>query len=301
MHLTVTPCRKRPFTEREASYTHIVSQLLVAHRMLSDVSARLVTEADQASHPAYRRDDPVPRVCGYTNSLEDLIRDGHQFGTIYAEPPWPLDEANRCSRCKLPRFSVEALTALPISKLVARIAHLHIWTPDQYLREAMSIIESWGFTYKASLVTVAPEHGDGRYWGTGHQYLLLGVRGDAPFSCYRPRSWFFEPERSVQSDWKPYHAKALVKVVSPYPRLHLFNETVSDGWITWGQRIPRYTKDEEEDDSAQDSDVDWQDVEPTLSGKADLPLVFDATTDRPMSPMYHDDLQFNAPPECERE
>ncbi len=265
----------------------IISQLLVAQRMLSDVAARLVTEADKGGQPTNRRNDPTPRVFGYTNSLEKLIQEGRQFGTIYAEPPWPND-AREHGRSKFGhRFSAEALAALPIGKLAAPASHVHIWVPDRFLHDAMHVIESWGFIYKASLVAVASEHGDGCYWGIGHQYLLLGVRGDAPFSDNRPRSWLFEPDRSVHSDWKPYHAKTLVELVSPYPRLHLFDESVTDGWISWGQRVPSYVDDDEEDDWAPDSDIDWQDVE-TETGDGpeatDPPLIFDASTDKPMPP-----------------
>ncbi len=273
----------------------IISQLLVAHRMLSDVAARLVREADDSGRPMNQRDDPTPRVFGYTNSLEKLIEEDRQFSTIYAEPPWPTDGLQRRgSKFDRQRFTVEALAALPITKLAASSSHLHIWTPDRFLREAMHVIESWGFIYAASLVVVSPEHGDGSYWGIGHQHLLLGVRGDAPFSGYRPRSWFFEPDRSVQSDWKPYLAKTLVELVSPYPRLHLFDESVSDGWISWGQRVPSCSNDDEEDDWAADSDIDWQQVDSEPSEEADAPLVFDASTDMPMPPMDPDDLRIDA-------
>ncbi len=271
----------------------IISQLLVAHRMLSDVAARLVREADDADRPMSRRNDPTPYVFGYTNSLEKLIQEGRQFATIYAEPPWPLDESERSGRRDQPRFTADDLAALPIANLAAPVSHLHIWTPDRFLREAMHVIEAWGFTYKASLVMVAPEHGAGCYWGIGHQYLLLGVRGEVPFSEH-PRSWFFEPDRSVHSDWKPYHAKTLIELVSKFPRLHLFDESVSDGWISWSQRAPSYFDPDEEDEWAPDSEIDWQHVESETNEDADTPLVFDSATDRPKPPMHSDDLQINA-------
>jgi N6-adenosine-specific RNA methylase IME4 len=269
----------------------IVSQLLVAHRLLSDVAARLVTEADKSGRTGSRRNDPTPRSFGYTNSLGRLIQEGHQFGTIYAEPPWPID-GKQHGRAKFDRrFTADELATLPIAKLAAPASHLHIWAPDRFLREAMHVIESWGFIYKASLVMIAPEHGDGRYWGIGHQYLLLGVRGDAPFLGNSPRSWFFEPDRSIQSDWRPYHAKTLVELVSPYPRLHLFDESVGDGWISWGQSIPSYFDPDKEDEWAPGPDIDWQHVETETSDppdEADTPLVFDASTDKPM-PLIRDD------------
>ena len=122
----------------------IVAQLLVAQRTLSDLSTRLVRETDEPAREAARREDPTPRSFGYTNSLEGLIQSGKQYGTIYAEPPWPCDElpTQQRRRRKLP---VDAIAALPIGQLAAPSSHLHIWTTDRFLRDAMQIIEAWGF------------------------------------------------------------------------------------------------------------------------------------------------------------
>jgi N6-adenosine-specific RNA methylase IME4 len=262
----------------------IIAQLLVAQRMLSDVSARLVREADEPAREAARREDPTPRSFGYTNSLEGLIQSGKQYGTIYAEPPWPCDDApTQQHGYRRPQLPVDAIAALPIGQLAAPSSHLHIWTTDRFLRDAMQIIEAWGFAYKGSLVWICPELGNGDYWGIGHQYLLLGVRGSAPFSTYRPRSWFFDARHSVASDVKPYVIAALIKQISPYPRLHLFNESVTDGWTTWGQRVPSYSEEDDEDDWGPD-DADWCEIGAQTreeSVEANPPLLFDASNDKP--------------------
>lgn len=232
----------------------VVAQLVVAQRLLSDVSARLVSTVDAAARPGMPHDDQIGVPFGYTNSLEGLIVSGRKYGTIYAEPPWPCDESGRPSERgrRRQQMTVECIAALPVDQLAAPASHLHIWTPDRFLRDAMKMIEAWGFAYSGSMVWVSPELAAGAYWGIGHQYLILGVRGDAHFSKYHPRSWLFDAKDSITSEWKPYAIRALVAQVGPSPRLHLFHESTEHGWTTWGQRVPGPFEDD--DDCAPDKD-----------------------------------------------
>ena len=97
----------------------IVAQLLVAQRMLSDVSARLVRESDEPTREAARREDPTPRSFGYTNSLEGLIQSGKQYGTIYAEPPWPCDDSPTQQR-RSPKLILRKRRSMIWSKMIIR-------------------------------------------------------------------------------------------------------------------------------------------------------------------------------------
>lgn len=244
----------------------LVAQMIVAQRLMSDVSARLVAEADASARPAPIHDDQLGIPFGYTNSLEGLIKNGRKYGTIYADPPWPCDERERVSQHGLRRqpMAVECIAALPVGELAAPASHLHIWTPDQFLRDVMRMIEAWGFVYSGSLVWISPELGTSEYWGIGHQYLVLGVRGDAPFSKYHPRSWLFDAKDSITSGWKPYAIRSVIAQVSPSPRLHLFHESTDHGWTSWGQRDPGPFQDD--DDWAPEEDEDLAADTPMLFG-----------------------------------
>lgn len=262
---------------RDFSIDDSISQLLIAQRLLSDVSGRLIREADDAALEASRRNpldhQQVPILfCRYTSSLESLISQGNKYGTIYADPPWPSErdvEAGSFFRRK--PISVEALAALPVRELAAPSCHLHIWTTDQFLLDARQMIETWGFTYKGSLVWIKPQLGDGDYWRVSHEYLLLGVRGDAIFTDYRPRSWFCQASFTL-SDSKPFAVKALVERVSPGPRLTLFANGQNQGWTGWGEPIPSNDFDDDDED-------DIQVPAPMLiqeAAAADAPLIVDA-------------------------
>lgn len=84
-----------------------------------------------------------------------------KYGTIVADPPWPYDEGWRGRNgtrrpLPYPSMSLAEIAALPVADLADEGAHLYLWTTNRYLREALGIVEMWGFTYAATLVWAKP-------------------------------------------------------------------------------------------------------------------------------------------------
>lgn len=169
--------------------------------------------------------------------LDQLVQEGQRFGSIYADPPWRYE--NRASRGAAENhydtMSVDAIAALPVSKLAAEQAHLHLWTTNAFLFEALKVIEAWGFAYKSCLIWVKPQFGNGNYWRLSHEFLLLGVRGNLTFADKAQQSWVVA-ERAKHSA-KPRVFRRLIESVSPGPRLELFARNQAEGWTTWGDQI----------------------------------------------------------------
>ena len=242
---------------RDFSLDDSLSQLLIAQRMLSDIFARIVREADDAALDGRPKpQEPEPRLyCRYTSSLETLIGEGKQYGTIYAEPPWPCELSPPLgSFYYRKQMSVEALAALPIRQLAAPSSHLHLWTTDQRLLHAIQVLEAWGFNYAGSLVWIKPHLGAGDHWRVCHEYLLLGTRGNAPFVDYRPRSWLFEAPHSMSPACKPLGIRSLIERVSPGPRLRLFVQRQTEGWTSWGEPFESNYSDDDDDFGKEDED-----------------------------------------------
>src|SRR5262249_23575114 len=150
------------------------------------------------------------------------IQEGRTFGTIYADPPWLY--SNQGTRAATSRhysgLTVEELCALPVGKLAAPDAHLHLWTTNGFLFEAPKLFAAWGFEFRSSFVWVKPQIGIGNYWRNSHEFLLTAVRGDAKsFRNRNLRSWL-ECRRGPHSA-KPEAVRALVERASPGPRLEL--------------------------------------------------------------------------------
>lgn len=175
-------------------------------------------------------------------SVDDLQKAadlGVKFGCIYADPPWQY--GNQGTRAATDNhydtMTIEQIAALPIAELAADDAHLHLWTTNGFLFESKAIMEAWGFEYKSCRVWVKPQMGLGNYWRLAHEFLLLGVRGNAGFDAADKMSWL-QADRLKHSK-KPYIFRKDIEEVSPGPRLELFGREESPGWVVWGNEVSR--------------------------------------------------------------
>lgn len=176
---------------------------------------------------------------GVVESLEELIEIGAAFGTIYADPPWSYgNQATRAATDNhYPTMAIDEICAMPVAKVAARTAHLHLWTTNAFLFEAKRVMEAWGFEYKSCFVWVKPQMGIGNYWRVSHEFLLLGVRGACPFVSKSLKSWAELPRGRHSS--KPMEVRKMIEKASPNPRLELFARNQFDGWTVLGNQIER--------------------------------------------------------------
>lgn len=193
--------------------------------------------AQQALRPEQRR--------GYlgevVDDLHSLVAAGRRFSTIYADPPWPYrNESSRGAAINhYPVISLDDLRSLPVTELLETNAHLHLWTTNAFLREALDLIESWGFRYRSTFVWAKEQLGMGNYWRVSHEFLLLGVRGHLRFRDQTRRSWIVA--RRGRHSRKPDRVRELVESVSPPPYLELFGrEELPDSlWTVYGNQVER--------------------------------------------------------------
>lgn len=67
------------------------------------------------------------------------------WGTICADPPWWYeDQANRM-RCPYPPMTVEEIARLPVTSIVADVAHLFLWVTNAYVEASYAVARAWGF------------------------------------------------------------------------------------------------------------------------------------------------------------
>jgi len=194
----------------------------------------------QEYHPNNRA--TVARLDGDngTNIVEDLgdlTAQGSKYRTIYVDPPWPY--TNRATRAAATNhyrtMSLDEISALPVVDVAMPEAHLHLWTTNAFLRDALDVMGRWGFEYKSCFVWVKPEMGIGNYWRVSHEFLLFGLRGRLPFQNRAAKSWM-ELSRGQHSR-KPDQVRDLIESVSPLPRLELFGRRRIEGWSVVGNQI----------------------------------------------------------------
>jgi N6-adenosine-specific RNA methylase IME4 len=171
------------------------------------------------------------------DAMQQLIRDGRTFGTIYADPPWPYrNRTSRGAACRHYRtMSIEDICDLPVAKVAAAKAHVHLWTPVPLRRETLDVMVAWGFEHRCEFVWAKPQIGLGNYWRVSHEILLLGVRGNLPFADRTLRSWA-EYARGRHSE-KPDEVRSLIERASPGPYLELFGRKPVEGWTVLGDEV----------------------------------------------------------------
>ena len=92
----------------------------------------------------------------------------------------------------------EILALAPKIKVLATPdAILYLWATSPLLREALAVIEAWGFTYKTSMVWMKDLMGLGCWARQRHELLLIAARGRPvpPDENDRPDSVILAPRR----------------------------------------------------------------------------------------------------------
>lgn len=159
------------------------------------------------------------------------------FGTILADPPWdvPSQKGSKGAGRHYSLMPIDEIAALPISRLAADDAHLWLWVTNADWREQISVMDAWGFTYRACLTWIKPRMGMGWYLRNQTEHLLLGVRGRAPMRFRGQGSWMYAPLQ--EHSHKPEEQFAVIERCSPGPYLELFARRRRPGWSAWGNEV----------------------------------------------------------------
>ena len=170
------------------------------------------------------------------HSLDRLVRQGQRFPCLYVDPPWRYDQSPRgAAENHYPTLSLDDLAALPVDRLAAPDAHLHLWVTHSFYEAGMALLRAWKFEYRSLLVWVKPQMGMGFYWRSSSEFLLLGVRGRLPFRSRSVPNWLCLP-RGRHSE-KPDLIRTLVEQVSPGPYLEIFGRKAVAGWTVFGDQV----------------------------------------------------------------
>ncbi len=189
-----------------------------------------------------------------------------KWRVIYADPPWKFVNRSelgeeRNANQHYDTMPIEDIMSLPVREIAEDDAVLALWVTDPCLRQAMDVIDAWGFEYKTVMF----------YWnktwghtdleamhetkdfpiGTGYitrgnpEQVLIATRGHpnrrlhlidgemkADMSIRRQQ---FAP-RGVHSE-KPRKFYGLIERLYEGPYLEMFARTRNEGWASWGNQV----------------------------------------------------------------
>jgi N6-adenosine-specific RNA methylase IME4 len=155
------------------------------------------------------------------------------YRTIAIDPPWAYsNKATRNAAANHYRtMTQDELENLEVP--AADDCHLYLWVTNNFLRDGLDLLESWGFAYKTMLTWVKPQFGLGNYFRSATEHVLFGLKGSLPTNGKDVPNWF-KANRTKHSE-KPDLFYDIVERVSPEPRLEMFaRRRRLSGWDVWG-------------------------------------------------------------------
>ena len=172
-----------------------------------------------------------------------------KYDIIYADPPWQY--ASKIYRGNADEhyevMSVEDICNLPVKDIANKDCILFLWITYPKIREALSVVEGWGFEYKTIGVQWIEQNksGDGYFFGLGRwtrgnsEACIIATRG----TIHRENagiSQLIVPPIQEHSRKPAIVRDKIVELVGDRPRIELFSRETSPGWDVWGNETTKF-------------------------------------------------------------
>ena len=142
-------------------------------------------------------------------------------------------------------MSIDDIRNLPVRELADKNCILFIWVTFPTLREAFSVIDAWGFTYKTVAFAWVKQNKktSSLFWGMGYwtrsnaEICLLATKGKPKRQSAGVHQFLISPIE--QHSKKPDAAREkIVALMGDLPRIELFARQKTPGWDIWGNELP---------------------------------------------------------------
>lgn len=180
----------------------------------------------------------------------DIFNSDKKYNIIYADPPWQYDNMKnndpKMGGITYPVMPLQDIKDMrpQIDNLADKDCCLFMWATMPKLREALEVIDSWGFTYITCAFTWVKLNpsGNGIYSGLGHwtngnaELCLFAKRGHPKRLNKNVKQILMSP-RARHSE-KPHETRErIVNLLGDLPRIELFARHQIDGWDCWGNDV----------------------------------------------------------------
>lgn len=157
-----------------------------------------------------------------------------KYDIIYADPPWSYSDkgCNGNAAEHYPTMTVDEICKMPVN-VAGGIASdnciLFMWATYPMMKEALKVIEAWGFTYKSIAFQWVKQNrsGKGYFFGLGRwtrgntEPCLLAVKGKPKRISASVGQLVFSPLR--RHSQKPDEVRdRIVELMGDLPRIELF-------------------------------------------------------------------------------
>lgn len=176
----------------------------------------------------------------------------NRYKTIYADPPWMESGGGKIKRGAdrhYPLMKTKDIISLPVKSICEENAHLYLWVTNNFLKDGLEVMESWGFTYKTKITWVKGKRfsdgsfklenaGLGQYFRGLDEVCLFGVKGNLPYKIgesgkrQQGQTVIIAPRKEHST--KPEEMREVIEKVSYPSFIELFARKKEENWDRWG-------------------------------------------------------------------
>ena len=180
--------------------------------------------------------------------IKELIEVLKKYQIIYADPPWLYNNGGNQKSRGMARGSFECMPLEDIKNLKIPVddnAMLFLWATMPKLKEALEVIEAWGFKYITCAFVWIKQNpsGVGIYSGLGHwvngnaELCLLGRKGKTLERKNKAVKQIVISPRGRHSEKPNEVSDRIVQLLGDLPRIELFARQKTEGWDVWGNEV----------------------------------------------------------------
>jgi N6-adenosine-specific RNA methylase IME4 len=169
-----------------------------------------------------------------------------KYGCILADPPWKFGDKlpgkGRGASKHYPCMSVSEIQRFPLPP-IADNCWLFLWRVASMQREALDVVNAWGFTVKSELCWVKTSEktgrvvmGMGRSVRNAHEICLVCTKGK-PIQVSKSVSSVIEAPRGYHSTKPEQIQDAIEALVGDVHKVELFARRHRAGWLCLGNQI----------------------------------------------------------------
>lgn len=165
-----------------------------------------------------------------------LANDPEKYSVIYCDPPWKYsnDGFEMSAAKQYNTISIAELKNMGIERLANDNCVMFMWATNPLLKEAIELMNFWGFEYKTNLVWVKTKHTAGFYVYGQHELLLIGVKGSMLPTGEKFKS-VISGDNNKHSQKPENVYKTIEKMYPGTKYIELFARNKRDGWVSWGE------------------------------------------------------------------
>jgi len=161
------------------------------------------------------------------------------YNLIYADPPWKYNFSQTIERSIETNYNTMSLDQIKNMEIpTEQNAILLLWATAPKLKEAIEVMDFWGFEYKTCAVWDKEIIGMG-YWFRGqHELLLVGTKGKVHPPKEKDRISSVLKYRRTKHSKKPEELYDLIENMYPDGKyLELFARNKRKNWTSWGNEV----------------------------------------------------------------